>query len=165
MRKLQRRNIIIFSVFIAAIVLCYALLYPFAFVHDTYLESLRISVRNLKHPVTTSHIAFSSKLGLLSGNGNHCDYFVAEMRSYTGNKQQILAAYKQTRVWNPMRKQWFPVSIGFVESGKIRSNAEYSVMPELLERKFQRNLSGQQNVYFVVFFDVGHEVGLDMRCI
>lgn len=165
MRKLQRRNFIILSAYVAAIVICFVLLYPFVFAHDAYLRSLNVSVRNLNHPKATSHIAASSQLGLISSNGNHCDYFVAEMRNYTGNKQKILAAYKNTQVWNPMRKQWFPVSIAFVENGKIRSNAEYSVVPELLEGKFQRHLSGKQNVYFVVFFDVGHEVGLDMRCI
>src|SRR5687768_14940401 len=109
--KERRQHVAIFLFFLIGMVAVYALVYPFLFVHDSNLRALHKSFQEIKHPTGTTHIVSYQELGLLAGNSNHCDYFVAEMRNYSGSKKQIINAYKRTRVWNPMRKQWFPVSV------------------------------------------------------
>lgn len=49
--------------------------------HDQRLKRLEVSVANLKHPPGTRELAIESDLGLLQGNGNHCDYFVGALRA------------------------------------------------------------------------------------
>lgn len=49
--------------------------------HDRRLQRLEETFANLKHPPGTRELAIESDLGLLQGNGNHCDYFVGSLRA------------------------------------------------------------------------------------
>ena len=61
----------------------------FPIIRDSLIHNLRLSrmkrlLDEISHPDNTEYIFSRSVLGLLAGNGNHCDYFVGEMRSFKG---------------------------------------------------------------------------------
>lgn len=49
--------------------------------HDVHLISVERRYRAIAHPPDSRSLARESDLGLLEGNGNHCDYFVGELRA------------------------------------------------------------------------------------
>jgi hypothetical protein len=49
--------------------------------HDRRLDELKAAFEKLEHPPGSRQLAFESQLGLLQGNGNHCDYFVGALRA------------------------------------------------------------------------------------
>lgn len=48
--------------------------------HDLRLRRLKSEYSKLAHPAGSRVLEARSELGLLEGNGNHCDYFVGELR-------------------------------------------------------------------------------------
>ncbi len=50
-------------------------------VHNQRLERLELTFAKLKHPAGSRQLAFESDLGLLQGNGNHCDFYAGALRS------------------------------------------------------------------------------------
>ena len=45
----------------------------------------------ISHPSGTERVRYESRFGLLVGNGNHCDYFAGELRTYAGTKESVLS--------------------------------------------------------------------------
>ena len=79
------------------------------------LSVLRSRVEGLPHPEGTEPLTTYSELGILSGNGNHCDYFVGHLRAHTSARESIDRFYKGTSFVNPVsgesesvRLVWFP---------------------------------------------------------
>ena len=49
--------------------------------HDRRLDEMKVTFEKLEHPPGSRQLAFEAQLGLLQGNGNHCDYFVGALRA------------------------------------------------------------------------------------
>jgi len=78
--------------------------------------------RQLKHPSDTSRISFKKYLGLLLGNGNHCDSFIGEPRRYGGEQQTIESYYDSTTIADDQG-----MGIIFIESGEFPEESLYWV--------------------------------------
>jgi len=153
---------------LSLILLC-SLAYFLFLSHDVYLWQLSRSLTALKHPQHTQRVAVVKDLGLLVANGNHCDYFVAEMRSYSGDlsPDSIEKFYRNSQIWNPLNRRYERVSVGVVENGGIKSDEDWTGTGDFLKDYFKsylpRKLSNQK-LYFVLFLDVGNSTGCDLRC-
>lgn len=56
----------------------------------------------LSHPPQSKFIERKKAVGLF-GNGNHCDFFVAELRSFSGSQHNIRNFYHPIRIIVPNR--------------------------------------------------------------
>lgn len=65
--------------------------------HEQKLWRLEGSFRDVTHPAATALVTKRSRVGLLLGNGNHCDYFVGELRRTALSKELIREAYAPQR--------------------------------------------------------------------
>ncbi|HQL54922.1 MAG TPA: hypothetical protein PLQ87_09460, partial [Phycisphaerae bacterium] len=79
------------------------------------LARLRSSLSSLPLPAQTTKLASVSRVGLLAGNGNHCDYAVAEMHSTKLGRDEILRHYNQQSVPNPEGPSRFGVEVAFFD--------------------------------------------------
>jgi hypothetical protein len=168
MNSIKKRTVLSVFIVYGGLLLVLGASYRLVFSHDFYLWQLSRSLAAADHPSQTRHIAFAKDIGLLVGNSNHCDYFVGELRSYEEqSKKEIEAFYKDAFIWNPLNRRKEHISIGFVENGKISSNADWLGAPEFLKDHFTPYLrrTKNQKLYFIFFLDVGNEVGCDVRCV
>ena len=165
MSKTRKTKTIIWAV---AFVVCFLPAYFLVFSHDVYLWQLNRSLAAVNHPPSTKRISSSKDLGLLAGNSNHCDYFVAELRSCNNlSPKQIETFYKNTKIWNPLNRRNERVSVGVIEKGRINTNEDWTGAGNFLKDYFKTNLPqklNNQKLYFVFFLDVGNETGCDIRC-
>lgn len=65
--------------------------------HEQKLWRLEGSFRDVTHPAATALVTKRSRVGLLLGNGNHCDSFVGELRRTALSKELIREAYAPQR--------------------------------------------------------------------
>jgi hypothetical protein len=151
-------------------IICVFTVAYFAFLkHDFYLWQLQCSVATINNPPRTKLIASAKDLGLLAGNGNHCDYFVAQLRSFPEDMspKQIQNFYQNTKIWNPLNRQKEIISVGIVKNGKIESNGDWTGIGKFLQEHFHEHLPHNltnQHLYFVFFFEGGYDTACDIRC-
>jgi len=60
--------------------------------NDWKQNGLVTNFRSIKHPHGTIMVAEREAMGLF-GNGNHCDFFVGQIRTYTGTNKDLKLAY------------------------------------------------------------------------
>jgi len=119
------------------------------------------------HPQNTVVISQRQDLGLLIGNGDHCDFFVGQMRSFTGSQQSITAFYAKTKIWNPLNNSRQSIDILFLENGEI-VQSEREFLPsdfDSASKWLSPSHNRKQKLYIAYFFDVGHDAGTDIRCL
>ena len=61
--------------------------------HQVHLLRLEQRYDAIEHPTSSRLIARTSALGLLEGNGNHCDYFVGELRLAASSEAALRTFY------------------------------------------------------------------------
>lgn len=149
-------------IFLAVISLCCGVFsLPDTFTHNQKLASYVAAFQKIDHPLDTSHISFRSKVGLLAGNGNHCDYFVGEMRRFAGERQVIIDFYEGQEVGGE------PLFVEFVENGEFPRETSLWSLPGGLNNPHNWLDSPSvslENVYVVYMLIVGDDAGLDIRC-
>lgn len=64
--------------------------------HNRSLAELKARFDDLPHPEGTTGGEVVARLGLINGNGNHCDYFVGQLRSAVHPREAILRGYVKT---------------------------------------------------------------------
>lgn len=87
--------------FIALIVL---MVYPIirdVYLHNKKLSDLEDSFNTLKHPSGSTFVDNFSRVGLFLGNGNHTDYAVIEVRSFTGDYDNVVQFYATQEIDTP----------------------------------------------------------------
>ncbi len=154
--------VLIFLIFPPGVLLfcCGMLSLPDTFIHNQKLASYVAAFREIEHPPGTSEIGFQSLVTLV-GNGNHCDYFVGEMRQFTGERQTIVEFYTGQKV------QEQPLVVAFVENGEFPHETSLRFLPRGLDnpRNWLDSPSvSLENVYVVYILSVGDNAGLDIRC-
>ena len=83
------------------------------------LHHFRGSLTSLPHLPGTSRVCVFSEVALFRGNSNHCDYFIAEIRTYSGPKSAIKSHYAPLRIDNPITKKKEKVDIIFFAGGRV----------------------------------------------
>lgn len=150
---------------VGLLVLATVPLWLYVFSHDWNLWRFRREFARLEHPRATKMIARSSELGLLIAASNHIDYFVGQMRSYTGPRVAIRRYYKSRTVWNPIAHRRDSVELLFADEfrkGPLTDFEWPDPVLELLEKSRETGLPSNR-LYIVYVFDGGYPCGLDIR--
>ncbi|MEM4721638.1 MAG: hypothetical protein QXT73_06240 [Candidatus Methanomethylicaceae archaeon] len=128
--------------------------------HNKELALYVTDFQELSHPPTTSRVSLKSAVGLISGNGNHCDYFVGEIRRFVGERRVIEDFYAGQDV------RGNDVRVVFIENGEFPREVQWSIPPRLMNLQnwveSSSDLSG--SLYMVYILDVGADPGFDIRC-
>lgn len=127
--------------------------------HNRFLARLRTSLSSLPLPAQTTKLASVSRVGLLAGNGNHCDYAVAEMHSTKLGRDEILRHYNQQSVPNPEGPSRFGVEVAFFDGNSPPTFGLYDPLFSCAEA------SPGELRYVVGVILIGyHDAGFDPRC-
>ena len=62
-------------------------------INNAQLDHYADVLARVRHPVGTRRLSTERDLGILVGSGNHCDFFVAELREFDTSWADVQAAY------------------------------------------------------------------------
>ncbi len=102
---MTKTKFIKWSVCVAASCLLFALLGPCArdsFNNSWNLGKIQKALREIPIPSNTQRLASNSAVGLLVGNGNHCDFFAGEIFRSELPADAILQHYTNRLILNPV---------------------------------------------------------------
>lgn len=160
------KYVCIAGVLLLALIVSPFIIHPLS--NNRKLAHVERSFARVRHPAQSKLIKRLSDVGLLIGNSNHCDFFVGELRSYTGTKQVIANSYRIATVWSPISNIEQPLAeIVFLERGFIPGAAKEQLPYGLREASDWSIPTGtsKQQLYIVYFLDVGtFNQGCDLRC-
>ncbi len=155
-RDKKTNRVKILAVCLALPVFCFG--YPLS--HNWNLWRLRNSLASVHHPARTSSLKFVQDVGNLAGTGNQIDYFVGEVRTYSGSKTQVKSFYSGLKVWNPAARGFERPQVIFADDTSQEAESlawsqevnDWSLFP-----------ANNQKAYVVYVFDGGYGPGLDIR--
>jgi len=160
MRQAAKWVGMLLAFYLLCLLLCGIVFFSSILTHNRELAQYAIDFEKIEHPANTSSVSFNRAVGLLSGNGNHCDYFVGEMRRFTGERQELVIFYADQEVAGKS------VRIEFVENGEFARLDRWS-LPNGLDHPqgwLKSSTDSLNNLYVVYVLDVGYEPGFDIRC-
>jgi hypothetical protein len=118
----------------------------------------------ISHPPNTRLVSQRSAVGLLAGNSNHCDYFVGQLRTYSGNRDILHEYYEKQKSIDP----YGPVELLFIDDEPLYSFSENPL--DHLSYEFSdpaawsdADITADEH-YFVYVFLIGFAPGRDPRC-
>ncbi|HEY9885459.1 MAG TPA: hypothetical protein V6C98_17780 [Thermosynechococcaceae cyanobacterium] len=124
---------------------------------NSYLANNRVlseyenDLRATEHPTNTSSVMVQSRVTRSPGNGQHCFYFVGELRRYQGTRASIQTFYNDK------------AQVAFVQNGKIGG-----VIPSELKQfaNWSQSAVDEKSLYLVYTLvgDFEDTTGLDLRC-
>lgn len=134
-------------------------------INNWKMRSTLSSFQAINHPASSKLIHATNAIGLLVGNGNHCDFFVGELRTSTASRAAIEKHYQSARVWNPITNRYTTseVQVSFIQKGQAVHDLDKYLLGQF-ETKIPPSTPGRQS-YIVFFFDGGDDhIGCDIRC-
>lgn len=87
---------------ILAVLAVYGLLFHDAIANDIRLTKIKQQLNQLPQPPDTTLISSNAAVGLLQGNGNHCDYFVGSVYRSRSSEEAIRKHYEGRQFQNPV---------------------------------------------------------------
>jgi len=154
----------VLTILASCLILCAAFLFPFvkdSLLHDYDLYQYSQAFRRLEHPPGTSLVSSRKFLGLYLGNGNHCDYFLGELRRYSGDGQAIEAFYADRAPAD------LSVGVVFVVNGEFPEKT-WSWMPPTLDSLSDwLDSPNEPRDHLYLIYDWGIitlDPGWDLRC-
>jgi hypothetical protein len=128
---------------------------------DITLQELETAFNGIDHPDNTERISLEKVAGTLSDNGKGCDFFVGEVRSHQGSRDNIRAHYDGKSI-----EDYGAVRVIFIEDNAIPEVNKLD-LPNNLNTLSQWNLEPakiQQSLYIVYVFSIEHPTGFDTQC-
>ena len=123
----KRRILIALTAVVAAVVTCTTVpVLPMGWdiVGDNLrLESYSAAFRRVDHPTGSVRVDAQRRIGLLTGNGNHCDFFVGEVRRFDGDREDLRSFYGSQTV-----RGVGSLRLAFVDDGGFAADGE-TVLP------------------------------------
>jgi hypothetical protein len=128
--------------------------------HEYDLFRYSQEFRNLDHPAGTSSVAYKAFVGHITGNGNPCNYFVGNLRRYTGERQAIEAFYANQDYAG------LGGGLAFIENGEFKLTDLEWLPPGLKTLSAWLDPPGdaRASLYLVFSFHLDLDSGLDFRC-
>lgn len=156
-------------------------LFLFNPLNDVRLWQFELDFQQIAHPPDSERLATASRLGLLAGNGNHCDFYVGEMRWTRLSREDVQTHYAGATI--PVAivgDEGMPHDAGarvnlrivFVEGEEIvegsASAGFLGLVPYSLDMVSEWGVELEDYpeglLYIVQAFDIGYTAGLDLRC-
>jgi hypothetical protein len=119
--------------------------------HDLHQLQLRREYRTLLHPAPGRVLASEADMGLLEGNGNHCDYFVGELRTTRLTREELRASYVKE------------VEVEWLEHPVTAPSYVSSPRDRLLLAASRATPRQGESLYIVALVEQ-QQAGLDFRC-
>ncbi len=124
------------------------------------LHKFETAFRDVQHPVGTELLSLRTLMGDFAGIDQGCDFYVGEVRRYSGSEEVIIIAYADRAIRDN------PLQVVFIESGQIPARVS-NFLPEPLD-----NLAGwelppgveQQALYMVYLLVVDYVWNLGFDC-
>jgi len=101
-RKFDFRRILVLILGVLSILTVFYLLFGDAFTNDLRLWQITRQLDSLSQPPNTVRFSSKSAVGLLKGNGNHCDFFVGAVYRSQSSVEAIQKHYKGRQFQNPI---------------------------------------------------------------
>lgn len=101
-RKSSLKRTVLLLLGALSLVAAYCLLFQDAIANDRRLSKIKAQLQTLPLPSGTTQVAFNAAVGLLQGNGNHCDYFVGAAYQSQNSAEDIQKHYQGRQFQNPM---------------------------------------------------------------
>lgn len=150
---------------------------------DLNLARLKTEFQALPHPIDSELIQTYSEMGLIEGNSNHCDYFVAQLRRSSLSEKQIQAHYQQLHLTAPERQHLFhqseaPTLVPAVFPARVNDTEQTLVFEASLSEQWAgipyivkdiasdpppEAFLNKQALYLVFVLDGGYPAS-DLRC-
>lgn len=165
----QRRGC---GVAVSVLVLCLLCILWFGiFEHDYRLWRMGRTFAGVQHPAGTRHVKSYRQLGLLIADSNHVDYFVGELRTYTGSREDVIRRYSSQKFWSDYEQCNLPVEVLFLDKGRVEAGILYHgeigfQLPYPVDcaiDEMKKHGRPADHLYFVYIFDPGYSPGLDGR--
>jgi hypothetical protein len=134
-------------------------------VHNSELHDFSGNLFSMPLPAKSHAIVQHSRIGLLSGHGNHCDYFAAQLVSTSLTEEEISQFYHDKRIPSIGESHLVEIRLHFVKS-KTVDEEWFPVSNFNIESAFDVSLEKLTNetVYLIYALDPGYESGSDFRC-
>jgi len=124
------------------------------------LQEFETAFQDVQHPAATERLSLRTVMGDFYDSVQGCDFYIGEVRRFTGSEEVILAAYVDQEVSGN------PLQVVFLEGGRIPAWVRDS-LPEPLN-----DLAGwelppgveQQPLYMVYFVVVDYDGELRLHC-
>ena len=127
------------------------------------LWRLERSFAAIRHPPATEPIRSEGRVGLLSGNGNHCDYFVGELRAFQGAFSALSDAYSGARVFDPVAGRAMPLEVSEVNGDEISAAAVPIDLESVSAWTWGGRTPSGSRLYLVSYF-ANYEANGDWSC-
>jgi len=116
---------------------------------DLTLQTLETAYKTIQHPAQTGPLAFQAVFWNDAANGKGCNFFVGEIRTYSGEPVGILSAYATQNVKNAGT-----IQVVFIERGTIPADETSGISPALraLESWAIPSSQLEQPLYLVYIF-------------
>lgn len=128
---------------------------------DLALQELETAFNTINHPDNTERVSLEKVAGTLTDHSQGCDFFIGEVRSYQGPRDNIRAFYAGKSI-----KDYGVVRVIFIEDNSI-PEANQSELPNNFNTLSQWNLEPTrllQSLYIVYVFSIEHKTGFDIQC-
>ena len=159
---------IAWSVLAVPVVLALAKIVPPIVQHNFGLHRLQLSFERVSHPAKTTRLAKFSDIGVFTGNGNHCDYIVGEVRETDETSESVLQHYKSVKLPHVFPAQAdtegnVSLKIEFEDEFDREEGIDWSyALPRAMARAKAHRTKG--GLYVVYAIDAGYDPGGDLRC-
>lgn len=101
-RKFNIKQTVLLLLGALLLVAIYYLLFHDAMVNDRRLSQITRQLQALPPPPGTTQLSSNAAVGLLQGNGNHCDYFVGAAYQSQSSAEDIQKHYQGRQFQNPI---------------------------------------------------------------
>jgi hypothetical protein len=127
--------------------------------HNIQLSRYDRALRQLEHPLNTSRVTSKKDvLGFSMSNG--CDYFVGELRRYSGSSQEIEAFYaSQPAHGSPLES----IEFLFIEDGMLPEDTYLPYTVDTLAEWGVPSPGPGEKLYIVYYWTFG-DAHFDYRC-
>lgn len=121
---------------------------------------LETSFKEIQHPGGTEQIALQKEVGQFAGDNQKCDFFIGEVRSYTGTPENIQTFYAGQKV-----KDFGDVRVVMLENNSV-PETEKTNLPGNLNSLSQWNLppAAKGPLYLVYVFSVDNDTYNSLQC-
>lgn len=138
---------------------CFLILFVISMLaHNTQLSRYDKALRQLEHPMGTSRIASKKDVSSFWSK-NACDYFVGELRQYSGASWEIRDFYvDQPREDSSLES----IELLFIENGEFPED----VLPDTLDtlEEWGVSSSGPGEKLYIIYFSTTGASFFDYRC-
>ena len=126
------------------------------------LWQMERALATMHHAPRSLCITQESRVGLLMGGEGRCDYFVGQLRTYSGDRATVRDHYRQATLLNPITGRREPANLIFINGDRVRP----SLVPPGLDTLAAWGLDAQRACRPMVIVYVAHATpaNADPRC-